>query len=128
MSGYLPQIRYETEFQGDKVVIELKPLGRKAFVQALPALEEAKNSSDSETKKLGAYEVACEVLDEHITEVTGLRDKNGNAVNKETMLNVVYFMMLVLGAFNKLIQESELGKLKSANLEVKLPESTEAGA
>lgn len=126
MSGYLPQIRFETEYEGDKITIQMEAMNRKAFVRVLPALDDAKQIAASASKKMAVYDVACEVLNEHVTEITGLRDKNGNAVTKEALLNAVYFIDLVTGAFNKLIAECSLGKLKSTDSEGKSPESTEA--
>lgn len=122
MSGYLPKIRFDTEYEGDKVAIEMNALNRGAFVRMMPALEKARASAEN---KMAVYDVACEVLKEHVETITGLRDGNGNAITKETFLDAVYFVDLVINAFSKLIQECSLGKLKSTDLGAKLPESTE---
>lgn len=127
MSGYLPTIRFDTEYEGDEVVIELNALTRNAFIKILPVLAAAKGSESADrSDKMAVYGAACEVLSEHIVAITGLRDKNGNAVTKEAMLGAVYFIDLVIAAFNKLVQESSLGKLKSTDSEAKSPESIEA--
>lgn len=128
MSGYLPQIRYETEYEGDKIAIEMTALTRKAFIKVMPSLDGAKQIAATASQKMAVYDVACDVLNDHVTEISGLRDKNGHAVSKEAMLSSVYFIDLVTGAFNKLVNECSLGKLKSADSEGKLPENTEAPA
>lgn len=125
MSNYLPQIRFEADYEGDKISIEMNALTRKAFVKMMPALEEAKQSASN---KMLVYDIACDILNEHIEKVTGLKDGNGNAIGKDAFLDAVYFVDLVIDAFNKLIQECSLGKMKSTDSEGKSPESTEEPA
>jgi hypothetical protein len=126
MSGYLPTIRFETEYEGDDVAIEMNALARNAFIKIMPMLSEARGKDSGQDKKMAVYGSACDVLNEHIITITGLKDKNGNAVNKETLLSAVYFIDLVTGAFQRLIAECSLGKLKSTDSEGKSPESTAA--
>jgi hypothetical protein len=122
MSGYLPKIRFDTEYEGDKVSIQMNALTRGAFVRVMPALEEARRST---ANKMAVYDIACDVLNEHVESITGLRDGNGDAITKEAFLNAVYFVDLVTAAFNKLIQECSLGKAKSSDFAEKSHESTE---
>lgn len=121
MSRYLPKNSYTHEFEGDEVTFTLLPLKRSSFVRVLPAISVVREQTMDQA--MAIYTIACEVLDEHIEEVTGLRDANGNAVSKEVFLGDVYFIQLVTLVFNDIIQACSLGKGQSENSGEKLPDA-----
>lgn len=128
MSNFIPNLRFETEFEGDKVSVTLKPLTRATYMRMVNINVETKDKSFTE-KGAALIDSASEILHEHIVEVTGLRDANGDAVSVDTMLESIYFRELNLEIYGFLVEGSNLGKLKSIELDMRSPEnSTEAEA
>ena len=111
MSRYIPEIRYETTFEDDSVVVTMKPLTRASFVSILPSLENLRTDPENSEKAIAVYDVACNVLKVNLVSLEGLRDANGNAIEAEAFLNETYFMHLVTETFNKLIEGANLGKV-----------------
>jgi hypothetical protein len=120
MSKYLPSVEFSTEYEGDKVKMVMRPLDRPSAMKIAPysrSDDEDKNRTQEE--KIKVYDVACEILSEHLEEVSGLRDSNGNAVSKDAMLEHIYFMDLVMPAFARLVEASQLGKEQKPDSEEK---------
>ena len=107
MSGYIPEIRFEKKYEDDNIVVVIEPLSRTAFIEVMPFLSEAQTEKGS----MAVYDAACKVLDTHIKSIEGLKNQNGDPITKDEFLGKVYFVDLVTAVFQKLIEESSLGKM-----------------
>lgn len=124
MSGYLPEIRFETEYEGGTVTFRLKPLTRLQFISIMPLLQGARKAED----QMALFKIAADVLLESVIKVDGLLDANHRPVEKEEMINTAYFTDLSFRVFNHLMQSSVMGKVMKPASEEKLLESTTAVA
>lgn len=121
MSGYLPELRFETEYEGGRVSIQLKPLTRLQFINVMPGLQSARKAED----QMALFGTAATVLQESIVKVDGLLDANHRPIEKEEMINTAYFTDLCFRIFHFLLESSVLGKAQKPALEERLLESTE---
>jgi hypothetical protein len=114
MSKYVPQVRFETEFDGDQISMNLQQLRRGTFMDWMPFL----SKMDPETQQLSPADTielithASIAVTEYVTDFSGLKDAHGNAVDIKTVCEEVFFMELVSEIIMKLIEISGVGQGK----------------
>lgn len=111
MSNYLAEVRYSCEWDGDAVTLIMEPLTKADMVKM----------GATPRTGLDIYEVACDVLAKRLHKVEGLRNRNGEAITKEEVLERTYFMGLITDGFAKLVEASILGKATGTSSEQPLP-------
>lgn len=121
MSGYLPELRYEGEYEGGRISVMLKPLTRLQFITIMPSLQTARKGED----QMALFTTAASVLQESIVKVDGLLDANHRPIEKEEMINTAYFTDLCFRIFHFLLESSVMGKAQKPVLEERLPASIE---
>lgn len=99
MSRYIPQQRFETDFQGDMVSMLLKPLRYGHLMRVLPALE-AGDGGGSFVSQLQ------EILPEYVSDFSGLKDADGNALPFSLVLEQSFFAELMMAIGTKVIELS----------------------
>jgi hypothetical protein len=111
MSNYVPTVRFETEFEGDIISMELRQLTRKTFLDWTPFLSKMDDEGKlSEEDTIKMVNVAADILPEYVSDFKGLKDANGNPISIETVSTEVYFMDLVSILVTKLMEISQVGK------------------
>lgn len=110
MSKFVKNIRFEVEFEGDRVEFSARPVdkasaatlyavfaaGRRLAPQTPGDGREAPEPT-AEDREAGedAVKALAEAFERHLESVGGLRDSDGNAVQRETLFGTLYFMGLV---------------------------------
>ena len=102
MSNYLRLSVHELPFDGDTVLVTLKPLKLKH------ALRLGELSDDPRK----AVEVFSDILPEYIESLKGLRDSAGNAISVKEVCEEVYFSSLL----------ADIGRLVMRTANVKDPQ------
>lgn len=125
MSNFTPNIEFDTEFDGDKVKFVMKRLTN---AQMMKIGAEAVNASKEQntTAILSSIQTLVgsrEILKDRIESVEGLKDKNGNAISIDVLLDNAYFMQLLDRASRFLIDQSML-----LELDAKKSDAPPAGA
>ena len=95
MSGYLRNVIYTGQFDGDTVTVVMRPLelGDALKLRQLPA--------DSDQ-----VSVLAELLSRYVLSVSGLRANDGTEVTKEEMLAGSYFAQLMANAAMELLNSA----------------------
>ena len=109
-------IRYMKEMQSSGMLSETVDKEDAVITIDMAAMVESENE---------VVDVANEFLAEYINDMTGLKDANGNAINKETVIENAYFQTLVAEIIGQLMniskpdqqQVDDLGKPQPVQLE-----------
>lgn len=125
MSKFLPLVHYETEFENDKVEMDLAPLRRDTFLSWIPLFKESTAGIDP--KELGSLSneealtrvdfgtmtslltVAEKDMPQYVSNFKGLKDANGEPIAFETVLKETYFLVHLFDIIGKLIEISQIG-------------------
>jgi hypothetical protein len=99
MSRYVKQTTFRTKFDGDDVVVGLKPLeyGDLIRLEALTR-DASKKLSDGE-----AVQMYADILPRYIVSVEGLTDAAGTPITMEELCRSVYFAELIAEIGNALM-------------------------
>src|SRR5262245_52505154 len=114
MGKYVPEIQFSTTWDGDGITATMEPMSREDFMQL--AATRGPDLTLDETRVMAAVE---DILKRRLRTLVGVRDGNGNAVQKEEILNRIYFVALVSELFAALKEGSTLGKVTSPGSEPK---------
>ena len=104
MSGYVPHIKMKTVFESDTVEVELLPMTKKQMM----LLGSQETRKDEVTGKsvpvdmVAAAQIADDILAANVVSIHGLKDADGNAIAKETVLETAYFIELAGEIFEHL--------------------------
>ena len=113
MSKFSPMVRFETEFQGDVVTMNLKSLSRKDFFDLLPFMENADDDgSIPQGDALRLVDHATGWLPKYVEDFHGLTDDKGFDVDLETAIDEVFFIELISEIVMKVINISQVPKSK----------------
>lgn len=124
---YVPNIIYTTEFQGEKVVVNMEPLDRATFMLVQSKLAEHGVDSIEKARNVDLNtftSVGSEVLKKCLKKIDGLTDAAGTAVTVDTVLDKMFFNTLVLDLFHELFTRATLGKASSSESGEKSPVSS----
>ncbi len=112
MSKYTNKVKFETEFEGDKITATLSRLKRKDFLKMLPYMkrDDDGNSAMTEEDEIKFMSIASDILPGYVVTFYGLVDNDGEVIEFTTVCNEVYFMSLTSLFVNKLFEISNMGK------------------
>lgn len=126
MKNYLVGWRkWETEFNGDKVEMEIKALNRSEFLSLLPIMDEYSAMANKEEKNQAAD--IGKILDSLAPIITPkVRNLSGFLIDSEPPSAAILFehadfMPLVMDITFKIINISQLGKEEEKNYEGRSP-------
>jgi len=111
MSNYSPLVKFETEFEGDKITMQLDQLTREVFLGWSPymnLMDEDGNLDQEMTLKL--VNESASMIPQFVKDFRGLKDANGDAIPLQTVVDKVYFIEIVTVIIMKLIEISRMGK------------------
>jgi hypothetical protein len=113
---FVKSITIQREFQEDSVTITARPMDRATALRmrGLRTVEKAIAAGGAEVSEDGAdaESAAMFLLDafsQHITDISGPRDSDGNAIDKTTILSTAYFMPLLTDAAPEWLKRSSPG-------------------
>lgn len=113
MGRYTPTVRFETEFDGDKVVVVFKRMQSShsmrlaPFLRPLPDGEKGIEPLTVEDK-IGLFKESLPILRECIVEITGSKQPDGTENTVDTILSQEYFGPLVTKIMEQLMSASRL--------------------
>ena len=112
MSGYVPHIKMKTVFESDTVEVELLPMTKKQMM----LLGSQETRKDEVTGKsvpvdmVAAAQIADDILAANVVSIHGLKDADGNAIDKDVVLETAYFIELAGEVFEHLTSSAEMTK------------------
>jgi len=105
MSGFERNFKHVIEFDGDSVEFTLTGLTRKDVILLTPLfVKVSEDISEEDANTLASAFI--NVVKPHIEGMTGLKDKQGNAIDVDTMIENQYFFKLSSGIANYLMEKS----------------------
>jgi len=107
MSGYTPSVKFEHEFDGDIISYELTRLNRKEMMILTSVM--LKVSEDGTLEAAEAMSCMIDMLPEHVSNFTGPKDSNGNAVPLDIVTTDSYFIELATTMGTNLMEASKMG-------------------
>jgi hypothetical protein len=114
MSKFTPLVKFETSFEGDKVVIQLRRLKRKAMMKLTPFLTEG-DEGDGKLDEMAIMGVATEILPEHVASFKGLFQADGTEITFKEAIEESYFMGLITEMIQELFRISKLDEDDAEN-------------
>ena len=120
---YLPVIKFETEFEGEHIVVTMDPIDRETFLVVQADLFEARKHEDDTLRRMSVYAAGCKALERCLQTISGLTDAANVSVTKEVVLSKVFFTPLVLVCFHELLNKGSVGKAQSSESGEKSPAS-----
>jgi len=113
MSKFTKSCPYETEFEEDKITMNLNRLRRADMMVLMPFMNEA---GKGEVKvDVDLMNLASDLLPNYVENFKGLKDEDGNPVTIETVCDQTYFMTLAGEIIAELFNISKLGDEDSKN-------------
>lgn len=101
----MPAVTKEYEFQNDTVKVEFKRMTREQMMSVSPYLrDEGDDANPGGDAKM--MDISADILSVNIISFTGLKDKEGNAIDKDTFLSNAYFFSLLGDLIKDLVRES----------------------
>ena len=123
MSNFTPLVTKQYEFEGDQVTVVFSRLKRKHMIAIMPALaefESIREEAGDNSPKLAQsaamttiLELLVDKLPEYVKDFSGLRDKDGNAIEFNLVVDETYFMKLVTEMAIDLVTESTFNQGKA---------------
>lgn len=118
MSQFTPTLHYETEFDGDKITCEMCRLKRKHMLELISVLKSESSvvaASQTEAKLTSMSqlaEAASRILPECLVDkkLSGLKDKDGNALSLDQIIEEAYFAPLIVKLVMFLFANSSIAK------------------
>ncbi len=118
MSGYMPTVRFETEFEDDRITMTLRMLERKVFMNWMPYFSKLDDDGNLTNQEdiIKLVNESADMLPDYVNDFTGLKDANGNAVDLKAVIRDVYFIQLVSTIVAELIKISQMSKTEGDDL------------
>lgn len=116
MSQFTPTLHYETEFDGDKITCEMRRLKRKHMLELISVLKSESSAAGETEAKLTSMsqlaEAASRILPECLVDkkLSGLKDKDGNALSLDQIIEEAYFAPLIVKLVMFLFANSSIAK------------------
>lgn len=121
MSGFVPNSKFCTSFEGDEVCMVLSPLKRKDVQTLAPFISQeddgqVKMSFKEQLDFLNAF---SDMMPDYVADFSGLKDESGNEVLLEIVFSNVYFMELSGIIVGELMNISRLRQDEEGSEEIK---------
>lgn len=114
MSNFLPLVKKEYKFQGDTIEVSFNLLSRNQMMSLLPLMPKEQGEELSLESQSALMEVSMEALKDNVKDFTGLKDRNGSAIEFKDAVEQAYFTTLMteitMDMFNESMVEEEKEK------------------
>ena len=119
--------KYKTEFNGDKITMQLLPLTVEAMIALTPvisnAMEKDLSAVETQIQALEIQRAAAPIVKDHIKDVTGFTI-NGKPPEPVGFCGIPGFWLLVADIIGKLVTDSQLEQAEVKNLDGQSGSST----
>lgn len=107
MSNFTPLVQYSTEFDGDKLTMNLARLKRKDMLKLTPYVMDAE-TGEGKINMTELIDVASGFIHEYVSAFEGLTDARGNVLKFQDVVDEVYFMGLLSDIITKVFEISNI--------------------
>ena len=125
MSQFTPLVSYETEFEGDRITMNLRRLQRKDMQKLTPYM----HAEDGGTKitfsdQMEFSNMAMDLLPVYVSNFQGLTNSAGEPMSIESIIDEVYFSSLLQELVVEIFSISRLSGEDAKNSEAPSPEDS----